>query len=64
MHKGIYQSKIIQKVVNGMWFCNKQDEGVVHEEIFNLLTIEAEFPGGLRQQLTMFNFRHVYSHVT
>ena len=24
-----------------MWFCNKQDEGVVHEENFNQLTIEA-----------------------
>ena len=24
-----------------MWFCNKQDEGVIHEENFNPLTIEA-----------------------
>ena len=24
-----------------MWFCNKQDEGVVHEENFNPRTIEA-----------------------
>ena len=28
----MYQAKIIQKVVNLMWFRNKQDEGVIHEE--------------------------------
>ena len=39
--KGIYQAKIIQKVVNIMWFCNKQDEGVIHEDNFKLLTVEA-----------------------
>lgn len=37
----MYQAKIIQKVVNVMWFRNKQDEGVVHKENFNLLSIEA-----------------------
>ena len=29
-HKGIYQTKILQKVINVMWFRNKQDEGIVH----------------------------------
>jgi hypothetical protein len=37
----MYQAKIIQKVVNVMWFRNKQDEGVIHEENFNPLSIEA-----------------------
>jgi hypothetical protein len=39
--KGMYQTKLIQKVVNVMWFRNKQDEGVVHEDKFNPLTIPA-----------------------
>ncbi|KAF8232000.1 hypothetical protein L208DRAFT_1274461, partial [Tricholoma matsutake] len=29
-HKGMYQVKILQKVVNVMWFRNKQNEGVIH----------------------------------
>jgi hypothetical protein len=37
----MYQAKIIQKVVNLMWFRNKQDEGVVHEENFKPLSIQA-----------------------
>jgi uncharacterized protein DUF6532 len=37
----MYQAKIIQKVVNVMWFRNKQDEGVIHEKKFNPFTIPA-----------------------
>jgi hypothetical protein len=32
--KGLYENSIIQKVVNGMWFANKNDEGVVYHEYF------------------------------
>lgn len=39
--KGIYQAKILQKVINVMWFRNKQDEGIVHATKFNPLTISA-----------------------
>jgi hypothetical protein len=39
MCKGIYQAKILQKVMNVMWFHNKQDDGVVHAVQFSLLTI-------------------------
>ena len=39
--KGIYQAKILQKVINVMWFCNKQDEGIVHAAKFNPITILA-----------------------
>lgn len=39
--KGMYQAKILQKVVNITWFRNKQDEGVVHEDLFSPLTVEA-----------------------
>ena len=39
--KGIYQAKILQKVINVMWFHNKQDEGIVHATKFNPLTILA-----------------------
>ena len=39
--KGMYQAKILQKVINVMWFRNKQDEGVVHAEKFNPLTVSA-----------------------
>lgn len=37
----MYQAKIIQKVVNVMWFRNKQDEGIRHEDNFNPLSNEA-----------------------
>ena len=37
----MYQAKIVQKVVNVMWFRNKQDEGVIHEANFNPLSIQA-----------------------
>jgi hypothetical protein len=36
----MYQTKVLQKVVNIMWFRNKQDEGIIHEGNFNPLTIE------------------------
>ncbi|KAF8804477.1 hypothetical protein BYT27DRAFT_7225209 [Phlegmacium glaucopus] len=39
--KGMYQAKVLQKVVNVMWFRNKQDEGVVHTVQFNPLTVPA-----------------------
>ena len=39
--KGMYQAKILQKVINVMWFRNKQDEGVEHAAKFNPLTISA-----------------------
>jgi hypothetical protein len=39
--KGMYRAKIIQKVVNVMWFRNKQDEGVIHEENFKPFSIAA-----------------------
>ena len=39
--KGMYQAKILQKVTNVMWFCNKQDKGILHADKFNPLTILA-----------------------
>jgi hypothetical protein len=39
--KGLYQSKLIQKVVNTMWFRNKQDEGITYSSYFNPFTIPA-----------------------
>ena len=39
--KGMYQARILQKVVNVMWFRNKQDKGVVHAAQFSPLTISA-----------------------
>ncbi|KAF8220648.1 hypothetical protein L208DRAFT_1332651 [Tricholoma matsutake] len=39
--KGMYQARILQKVMNVMWFRNKQDEGVVHAAQFSTLTISA-----------------------
>jgi len=35
--KGLFHNKNIQKVVNAMWFANKQDEGVVYHEYFKPL---------------------------
>ncbi|KAF8223383.1 hypothetical protein L208DRAFT_1317082 [Tricholoma matsutake] len=40
-HKGLYQSKLIQKVVNAMWFRNKQDKGISYSFYFNPFTIPA-----------------------
>ncbi|KAF8233249.1 hypothetical protein L208DRAFT_1267700, partial [Tricholoma matsutake] len=39
--KGLYQSKLIQKVVNAMWFRNKQDKGISYSFYFNPFTIPA-----------------------
>ncbi|KAF8229109.1 hypothetical protein L208DRAFT_1402691 [Tricholoma matsutake] len=39
--KGLYQSKLIQKVINAMWFRNKQDEGITYSSYFNPFTILA-----------------------
>ncbi|KAG1730813.1 uncharacterized protein EDB91DRAFT_1085285 [Suillus paluster] len=33
-NKGLYGSKIIQKAVNTMWFCDKKDEGVLYPEFY------------------------------
>ena len=33
--KGLFHNKNIQKVVNAMWFMNKQDDGVIYPEYFN-----------------------------
>lgn len=32
---GLFRNKNIQKIINAMWFANKQDEGVVYHEYFN-----------------------------
>ncbi|KAF8230447.1 hypothetical protein L208DRAFT_1400539 [Tricholoma matsutake] len=40
-HKGLYQSNLIQKVINAMWFRNKQDEGITYSSYFNPFTIPA-----------------------
>ena len=32
--KGLFRNKNIQKVVNAMWFANKQDDGVSYPEYF------------------------------
>jgi hypothetical protein len=32
--KGLFCNKNIQKVVNAMWFANKQDDGVISPEYF------------------------------
>jgi Domain of unknown function (DUF6532) len=32
--KGLFRNKNIQKVVNAMWFVNKQDDGVSYPEYF------------------------------
>ncbi|KAF8232975.1 hypothetical protein L208DRAFT_1269313, partial [Tricholoma matsutake] len=40
-HKGLYQLKLIQKVVNTMWFRNKQDKGISYSFYFNPFTIPA-----------------------
>ncbi|KAF8239887.1 hypothetical protein L208DRAFT_1385513 [Tricholoma matsutake] len=39
--RGLYQSKLIQKVINAMWFRNKQDEGITYSSYFNPFTILA-----------------------
>ncbi|KAF8228119.1 hypothetical protein L208DRAFT_1293333 [Tricholoma matsutake] len=41
IHTGIYHSKVIQKIVNVMWFCNKQDEGVRFTEYFEPFPLQA-----------------------
>lgn len=33
-NKGLYHVKIIQKVVNMMWFCDKKDKGVLYPEFY------------------------------
>lgn len=33
--KGLYRNKMIQKVINSMFFANKHDEGVVYTDLFN-----------------------------
>lgn len=33
--KGLYRNKKIQKVLNTMWFANKQDKAVVYSDLFN-----------------------------
>ena len=35
--KGLFRNKNIQKVVNAMWFENKQDDGVSYPEYFKPL---------------------------
>jgi hypothetical protein len=32
--RGLYQSKIIQQIINAMWFRNRRDEGVQYEDFF------------------------------
>ncbi|GLB45402.1 hypothetical protein LshimejAT787_2200650 [Lyophyllum shimeji] len=38
---GLYQSKLIQKIVNAMWFQDKQDEGVLFVDEFRPFPISA-----------------------
>ncbi|KAI0276822.1 hypothetical protein BC826DRAFT_928182, partial [Russula brevipes] len=33
--KGLYQSIIIQKVINITWFARRQDEGVIYSKLFH-----------------------------
>ncbi|KAG6835259.1 hypothetical protein H0H93_003351 [Arthromyces matolae] len=39
--QGLYQSKLIQKIVNAMWFKDKEDEGVIFFEDFSPFPIPA-----------------------
>lgn len=39
--KGLLQNPLIQRVVNMMWFQNKNDEGVVFSDYFNPIPIPA-----------------------
>ncbi|KAF8219083.1 hypothetical protein L208DRAFT_1555848, partial [Tricholoma matsutake] len=55
--QGLYQSKLIQKVVNAMWFRNKQDEGITYNIYFNPFTIPA-----LALVLTAVNVYHNHIH--
>lgn len=32
MKSGIFRAPLIQKIINKVWFKNKQDEGVIHPE--------------------------------
>ena len=32
LRKGLYRNKILQKIVNAMWFANKHDEGIKYPE--------------------------------
>ena len=34
LRKGLYCNKILQKIVNAMWFANKHDEGIKYPEYF------------------------------
>ena len=34
LHKGLYCNKILQKIVNTMWFTNKHDKGIKYPEYF------------------------------
>ena len=34
LRKGLYRNKILQKIVNAMWFANKHDEGIKYPEYF------------------------------
>jgi hypothetical protein len=38
--RGLYKNPLIQKVLNVMWFRNRQDEGVVYDNYFQPIKVE------------------------
>lgn len=40
IHKGVFKSAIIQKIINKMWFATRNDEGVVHHSFFKPIRIQ------------------------
>ena len=40
MRRGLYRNPLIQKLINVMWFRNRQDEGVVYDQYFHPIKVE------------------------
>ena len=40
MRRGLYRNPLIQKLVNVMWFRNRQDEGVTYDKYFHPIKAE------------------------
>jgi hypothetical protein len=40
LRRGLYRNPLIQKIVNVMWFRNRQDEGVTYRKYFHPMRAE------------------------
>ncbi|KZT03691.1 uncharacterized protein LAESUDRAFT_659244, partial [Laetiporus sulphureus 93-53] len=77
LHKGLYQNRVIQMIINKVWFKDKRDDGIVLQEVYCpfpfiafatvLMAIECaidEWVSGTREDVTFTieAYKHRFEH--